>query len=539
MRFARTVSTAVPLAAVSLLLAAALAACSGSGGAKAGASGPVDRSAKATLGWAEPVDTLNPATTGNRDVGPIDANIFDTLVWLTPDFKATPDLATKWEVSPDDKTYTFTLRQGVKFQDGTPFDAAAVVANINYITDKSTQSNISLGLLGPCTNAAATAQYTVTISCSAPYAPLLAQLGEPYLGMQSPAAIKQYGKDLGLHPVGTGPFAFVSYTPNQSVVLKRNEDYQWGPGATNHSGPPDIAQLTFQIVPSSQSRVSQFQSGQSDFMQETPGVFWNALQKTGRYTATRFPISGMGIFAPINAGSWPTSDPAVRKAIEYAVDKPGAIKVADDGVFAPSNTPLQKGMVGYDAALESSYPYDPAKAEATLQAGGWTKVNGIYQKDGKPLTINITAISSVPEYPLIAQAIQGYLHAVGMDAGVTQLATPAWLAANIQGNMSLTPLQYIAVDPDALHLWFLPGQHFNWSHFTDPNLTSLINQGQQEPDPTKRESIYAQAQKIIMDQAVLMPLHENVDLVMTSKKLTGLQYSGGGFEYFGAASMTQ
>jgi peptide/nickel transport system substrate-binding protein len=524
---------------LSLLLAAMLAACSSSGGSTSAATGAVDKQAKVTLGWAEPVDTLNPATTGNRDVGPIDANIFDTLVWLTPDFKVTPHLATKWDVSPDGKTYTFTLRQDVKFQDGTPFDASSVVANINYMTDKATQSNISLGLLGPCTTATATAQYTVTLSCSTPYAPLLAQLGEPYLGIQSPAAIKQYGKDLGLHPVGTGPFSFVSYAPNQSVVLKRNDAYQWGPPATNHTGPPDIAQLTFQIVPSSQARVSQFQSGQSDFMQETPGIFWNTLQKTNQYTAMKFPISGMGIFAPINAGTWPTSDPAVRKAIMYAVDKAGAIKVADDGVFAPSNTPLQKGMVGYDSSLENSYTYDPAKAEATLQAGGWTKVNGIYQKNGKPLSINITAIASVPEYPLIAQAIQGYLRNVGMDAQVTQLATPAWLSANISGNMSLTPLQYIAVDPDALHLWFLPGQYFNWSHFTDPTLTALINQGQQEPDPSKRMAIYAQAQKIIMDQAVLMPIHENVDLVMTSKKLTGLTYSGGGFEYFGAASKTK
>ena len=90
-----------------------------------------------------------------------------------------------------------------------------------------------------------------------------------------------------------------------------------------------------------------------------------------------------------------------------------------------------------------------------------------------------------------------------------------------------------------MHLWFLPGQYFNWSHFTDPTLTNLINRGQQESDPNKRMAIYAQAQKIIMDQSVLMPVHENVDLVMTSKKLTGLMYSGGGFEYFGAASKTK
>ena len=119
------------------------------------------------------------------------------------------------------------------------------------------------------------------------------------------------------------------------------------------------------------------------------------------------------------------------------------------------------------------------------------------------------------------------------------MATPAWLAANIKGDMSLTPLQYIGVDPDALRLWFTPDQYFNWSHFTDPTLTKLIADGQQELDPAKRLAIYAQAQKIIMDQAIELPIRQNIDLVMTSKKLTGLTYSGGGFEYFGAASMAK
>ncbi len=195
-----------------------------------------NRDARITVGWAGPFDTLNPATTGNRNVGPIDANIFDTLVWLTPDFKVTPDLATKWEVSPDGKTYTFTLREDVTFQDGTPFDAAAVVANFDYIADKSTQSKISLTLLGSCTKATATAQYTLQLTCTAPYAPLLAQLGEPYFGMQSPKAIKEYGADLGLHPVGTGPFSMVSYQSGQSLVLKRNDAYRWNPPATSHQG---------------------------------------------------------------------------------------------------------------------------------------------------------------------------------------------------------------------------------------------------------------------------------------------------------------
>ena len=500
---------------------------------------PPDKDAKITVGWAGPFDTLNPATTGNRNVGPININMFDTLVWLTPDFQITPDLATKWEISDDKKTYTFTLREGVTFHNGTPFDAEAVVANFAYIADKGTQSKISLNLLGSCTDAKAVSKYVVQVSCSAPYAPFLAQLGEPYLGMQSPKAIKEFGQDLGLHPVGTGPFSLVSYTAGQSLVVKRNDAYNWNPPATKFSGPPDIAQITFQIVSSPQARVSQFQAGQSEVIQDVPGVFWNALGKMDRFTAIPVPITGMGIFAPINASSFPTDDIAVRRAILYAVDKKGVVQLADAGAYPVSNTPLVKGMIGYDAALEDAYPFDPAKAEALLKGAGWTKPGEFWEKGGKRLTLNITAISTSTSYPLLAQAIQGYLRKAGMDASVTQLATPAWLAANIKGDMSMTPLQYIGVDPDALRLWFTPDQYFNWSHFTDPTLTKLIMDGQQELDPAKRLSIYAQAQKIIMDQAIELPIRQNVDLVMTSKKLTGVTYSGGGFEYFGAAAMSK
>ncbi len=498
-----------------------------------------DKSAKIVVGWAGPFDTLNPATTGARNVGPISVNIFDTLVWLTPDFELTPGLATKWTISEDKKTYTFTLREGVTFHDGTPFDADAVVANFAYIGDKSTQSKISLSLLGSCTTAKAVSKYVLEVSCSQPYAPLLAQLGEPYLGIQSPKAIKEYGQDLGLHPVGTGPFSFVSYVAGQSLVLKRNDDYKWNPPATKFSGPPDIAQITFQIVSAPQARVSQFQAGQSDMIQDVPGVFWNALTKMNKFNAIPVPITGMGIFAPINASLWPTDDVAVRRAILYAVDRKGVEQLADAGAYPISSTPLVKGMVGYDAALEDMYPFDPAKAEALLKEAGWTKPGEFWQKDGKTLTVKLTAISTSTSYPPLAQAIQGYLRKFGMDASVEQLATPAWLAANIKGESSMAPCQYIAVDPDALRLWFTPDQYFNWSHFTDPALTKLILDGQQELDPAKRASIYADAQKIIMDQAIELPMRQNIDLVMTNKKLTGLTYSGGGFEYFGAASMSK
>ncbi|MDQ1574326.1 MAG: peptide/nickel transport system substrate-binding protein, partial [Actinomycetota bacterium] len=181
------------------LVAVFLAACSSTGASTSSSPTGGDVS----IGWAEPVDSLNPAVTGARDVGPIDSNIFDGLVWLTPALKATPHLATSWKISPDGKTYTFTLEKGVKFQDNTAFNASSVVANIKYITAKTTQSTIAIGLLGPCLQAKAVSEYTVEIDCSTPYAPLLNNLGEPYLGMQSPAAITKWGADLGMHPTGT------------------------------------------------------------------------------------------------------------------------------------------------------------------------------------------------------------------------------------------------------------------------------------------------------------------------------------------------
>lgn len=496
-----------------------------------------NKNAKLTVGWAEPIDTLNPVTTGARNQGPLLVNMFDTLVWLTPDFKVEPLLAKSWTVAPDGKTYSFVLREDVKFHDGTEFDAEAVVANIKYITDKETPAKVSIALLGPCKEAVATGKFTVDLKCATPYAPLLTQLGVPYLGMQSPTAITKYGKDLGLHPTGTGPYAFVSYEPNQSLVVKRNEAYAWNPPSVGHKGPPNIAEIKFQIVPNAQARVSQFQSGQSQMMQQTPGVHWNAMQKMDRFTALPVPITGLGIFAPVNAKRFPTDDIAVRRAIQYAIDKKGVVQLAEAGAIPPSLTPLQPSMTAYDKSLEAMYPFDPAKAEATLKDGGWTKKDGFWEKDGKRLTLTITAISTSTSYPLLAQAMQNYLQKIGMEVNVQQLASPAWLAANINGDMSLTPLQYIGVDADALSNWFTAGQYFNWSHYSNPKLDALFKQGREETDAAKRLPIYQEVQKILMEEAVMLPIRQNIDLVMTSKKLTGVTYSGGGFEYLGAASL--
>lgn len=517
-----------------ILFCASALALSGCSSGSSGSSTSVSQDL--TVGWASPPDVLNPATTGSRSVGPLVATMFDTLVWLTPDLKPTPGLATKWTTAPDGLSYDFTLKQKVTFSDGTPFNAQAVVDNVNYITDKDTQSSISIGLLGTCLKAKATSEFVVTFSCTKPYAPLIAQLGEPYMGMQSPTAIKKYGKDLGQHPTGTGPFSFVSYTPNQSLVVKKNTNYQWGPAAAGQTGPAKLNQITFNFVPNDQSRVGALQSGQAQLIQATPGIYYKQFKS--KYSQSPNPISGMGIFAPINTQEWPTSELEVRQAIMYAVDRNALVQFASAGVFPTNDVPLTKGMIGSSASLSNRYPYDPAKAQSVLTAGGWQKGAGGWTKNGKKLTIKLTAISTSPTYPLLAQAIQGQLQKIGIQATVQQMGSAAWVDNNTKGDFNLTPLTYVAVDPDALSFWFRPGSFYNWSHYTNSTLTSLLAEGKTSTDDAARAKIYQQAQKLIMDQAVMMPIHESQDLLTYSKKLTGMSYSGGGFESFYGASFT-
>lgn len=528
-------------AVLSVTATCLLAAACGSGGGSPGSggsagSGPAASGGSITIGWAEEPDTLNPATSGARDVGPIDANIFDTLVYLTKENQPTPDLATKWSVSSNGKVYSFTLRSGVKFQDGTPFNAQAAVANFQYITNKTTQSSTSITLLGTCTKATVTGTYTFTLSCTEPYPPLIAQLGEPYLSMQSPAAIAKYGKNLGLHPVGTGPFELQSFRPNDSIVLVRNPDYNWAPPALGHNGPAYLSSITFDIVPDNQSRIDQFTGGQSQFMQETPGVYYEKLKGSSAYHAMAVPISGMGIFLPINASRFPTNDVAVRQAILYAVNVKNVIQIADYGAYAPISTPLQPGTLGYDQSLGSMYAYNPAKAESLLADDGWTKSGGYWTKNGQRLVVDLTAPTAPPEYPSVMQAIQAQLASVGIVGKVETMATTAWLAsaaaAGSAGGTSLTPSQYVAVDPSALSVWFLPGVYLNWSHYASPQLTSLLNQAGVAQSPSRRAALYDQAQTIIMQQALMMPLHENEDLTLAAASLQGVSYSGGGFETF-------
>ncbi len=490
-----------------------------------------------TVSWDNNPDSLNPALTGYLPVDQIDRNVFDTLTWETPDEAITPYLATNWKISDGGRTYTFWLRHDVKFQDGTPFDAAAVVTNLNYIANPATHSISAVGSLGPYKSSRAVGRYEVVVNFTSPYAPCLARFGEPLLGMQSPAAIAKYPKNPTMLPVGSGPYEFASFTPNSRIVLVRNPGYHWSPPALHGQGPGNINKVIYDIVESGQARVNQLQTGEAQLVNNTPGLYFKTLGSDPAYRAVSVPVSGVPVSAVINNSKWPTNSTAVRQAIIYSIDRAGVIKLADSGQYPQAWGPVQKGTVGYDPRLNGMYPYNPAQAAHILTAVGWKKVGGIWTKDGRRLTIQISTNPNF-DFPLLAQAIQGYLQKAGMVATIKTMATPAWVGSMLQGEENMSPaFSYTDVDADVLRLMFTKGQYFNWWKYDNSKVTQLLNSAVAEVNTAKRLQMYGQAQQIIMKDAATMPIHVNGDLVMTSSKLTGMGLYPGGPMVFYTASI--
>ncbi|QSO49322.1 ABC transporter substrate-binding protein [Alicyclobacillus mengziensis] len=512
---------------------------SGTNSSASSSSSSSSSSQNITVAFPYQPDTLDPNVTGQAISGMIDRNIVDTLVWINAKGQPTPDLATKWTINSAKTVYTFTLRKGVKFQDGTPFNAAAVVFNINRIENPATKSQGAISDLGPFKSVKALSEYKVQITLKQPFAPLLTYLGTPNLGILSPTAVqKEGGQAMATKPVGTGPFEVAKWVPQQEVVLKRNPNYNWAPPALQHSGPAYLNTITFKFVQNAQNRVSALQTGEAQAIDTVPPTSFDSLKQNPNFTTYDTPYPGTPRYIAFNTSLWPTNDVKVRQALEYAVDRPGVIKVADSGVYSVAWGPLQKGTIGYNPSFTGMYAYNVNKATSILQQDGWSKLNGKWTKNGKTLSVSIYAISGVEDWTNIATAVQAYLQQFGVDAKVVALAEPAWYAAIMKGSAdNMTATYFMGTDPDILRSLFTPGAFGNWSLYNDPTVTKELNQASQITSMSSRLAIYDKVQKTIMDQAVMMPIYNEGDLFATSKNLTGLTFDMSGYPVYLSAKM--
>ncbi len=453
-------------------------------------------------------------------------NVVETLVDLDDQGQAHPRLATSWEISPDGKVWTWHLRDGITFQDGTPFDADAVKFNFDRIVDPASKSQTGIALIGPYKSSEVIDPKTVRMTFDQPYAPLLANLSTQVLGLVSPAAVKKLGDDFGSSPVGTGPYTVTEWARGDHVTITRWDKYVNTSELAQHKGAPFIDSMVVRFMPEDQTRLAALKNGELDYMFNVPALDVADIKNDPKYQTFENMFTGDPTMFLINRQLSPTSDLAVAQALEFAVNKDVISKIATANTSPTASGPLKPTNWGYNPEVEKLYSFNPDQAKQLLDQAGWTPgPNGLRTKDGNDgkLVINVKDDKLTVS---MLEAIQGMLQAVGLDLDIRTMALAASEDLARQGKNNLTFMDWRGTDPDILTVHFHSSNIGGWNmgYFKNDDVDKLLDSARTTVDPQKRLPMYQQAQMLIMQQAATLPLFNQVAVDGAKATLQGMRF---------------
>lgn len=327
---------------------------------------PTSASAQAKRGgelvYASGVDaqTLDPQFITDIPTFRVVGSMYEGLTAQNEEGKIIPALATSWTVDDDQRTWTFKLREGVRFHDGSPFNAEAVKFTFDRLMNPDTGSP-RRSTLAAVESVDVVDNNTVRIVTKAPYAPLLAQLSTYNAYIMSPEHVKKVGEKVREMPSGTGPFKLKSWQPGERLTVVRNDDY-WGEKALLDS-------VTFTVVPEDSARTLLLLSGQADVISGVPTVMLDRLKKSGTINVIQKP-GYRTIYLGMNLARPPFDDIKVRHAVAYAINKEALLKGVLNGIGTLGGS-YESSVIAGSATDLPPYPYDPAKAKALLAEAGY------------------------------------------------------------------------------------------------------------------------------------------------------------------------
>jgi peptide/nickel transport system substrate-binding protein len=493
--------TSAPAAADDPAAPAATEAPAAAGGAVAG--GVLRMSYRQSV-----ADTLNQHISNFTQSRMVARHVLDCLVAVDPATgEIQPWLAESWEVGDEGREYTFFLRQDVTFHDGNPFNAEAVKANFDYTMQPDLKRGFAYGALGG-ENYAGTEvvdEYTVKVSFNDPYGTFLIYLSDGGLGIDSPAALEEYGDDYGITAlVGSGAFKFVELVQNERVVLERNPDYNWGPAIAKHEGPAYLDQLIFQDIAENATRAAALQNGDVQMAQLVES---QAADFTTPEVARIIlvPKAGTTRMYLMNTSRGPTDDIRVRQAINHATDKEALIQLpAWAGIGRPAVAPLPSNMVpeGDLSRLQPfDYAYDPEQAGQLLDEAGWTMGDdGVRVKDGERLVVDMVCTeASIPQ----VEPFAGMLSEVGIEMNIRPGDFNFWLDTLAEGDFHITLMSDSGYNsPGLVEEFFRTGAVYNDYGLSDPEIDEAIDIAMRTPDAEERWDALFTAMEKVVQQAV-------------------------------------
>lgn len=507
-----------------LVLSAALAAC-GNGDSDEGAKedGGKASAKEKTLVFGRGGDStsLDPSRVTEGETFKVTVNLFETLVnFGEQDTTIQPGLAKEWEPSEDGLTYTFKLEEGVKFHDGTDFNADAVVANFARWSSGDAEmfpyySSMFGGFDGDeeavIESVTAEDENTVVFKLKRPQAPFLKNLAMSMFAISSPEAFAKGDDEYERNPVGTGPFKFVEWKANDSITIEKNTEY-W------QEGLPKLDKVVFRAIPDNAARLNALTTGEIDLADGINPADGAKIEGDSKLQLFERPSMNVG-YLGLTVTRPPFDKKEVRQAMNYAIDKQTIIDSFFEGRAESAKNPMPSSISGYNDDIEE-YAYDPEKAKELLKEAGL--------EDGFEMELWAMPVPRpyMPDGTKVAEVIQSNLADVGIKAKIVSYEWATYLDKASKGEADAFMLGWTGDNGDADNFLYVLldedniGSN-NYTYFKNEETHKLFLEAQTEVDEDKRNELYMKAQEILHEEAPWVPLAHSTPLLGGAADLTG------------------
>lgn len=499
--------------AAGLIISLVLALVGCSTGEKVDLGG--DTSGRLVAAIAGEPDQLDPNKTSAYFSFEVLENVYDTLVEPDANLQMRPALAESWNVSTDQLTWTFHLRPGVTFHDGSPLTADDVVFTYRRIIDEEL-SNVDK--LSAVADVRASDPATVVIRLKHPSPNLLTNLG----GFKGMAIVQRKNVESGqiaTHPIGTGPFAFESQKSGDSISLKANPGY-WG-------GAPKVAGVIFRFIPEKSTALSALQAGEIDWTDSIPTQRVNQLKDDDSVNLAVTPSNDYWYLA-LNEARRPWNDVRVRQAIAYAIDRDAIVAATSYGTAANNQLAIPKGNPWYTDY--DRYRYDIERAKRLLS-----------EAKAAPQNLDMLVTNEYPETVTAAQIIADNLAPLGITVNIRTVDFATWLDEQNNGHFDMLMMGWLGnIDPDDFYF----AQHHtngtsNAQKYSNPEVDRLLDAGRVETNQDARAEIYRKAATIIADDCSYIYLYNPSVIQAWSKDMSGYEARRDKAIRFRTASITE
>lgn len=497
------------LLAVAVVLAGAL-------GAVAQQTTPDKSGGTLTIALNEKLDTLDVFTSALESPLRVLGMICETLVVYDNNLQIQPLLAESWSVSSDQLTWTFQLKQGINFHDGTPFNAQSLH---DYLVDYFIPKSFNGWEFDPVKSIVVAGEYTIQFVLDKPYPMLLKYLGDPWNIIESPTARAKYGDRYGFDAVvGTGSYEFVNWVRGDRIVLKRNPDYDHGPSFLTNQGPGYPDQIVFRVIPEPVTQVAELQHGDVDLLRTVPENMLAQLQKDPNITVALHP-SFRVIYVSCNMDKAIMQDKSVREAINHAIDRKAVLDATFQGygeiaysLLPPSATAYWDGSKAFASSILT---YDPAQSRKLLDEDGWVLPPGkqYREKNGQELKLDLVTFN-VPRYQLPAQVVKAMLADIGIDVNLEIFDAAAANARLEAGDFDFTVTGW-AYNIGEVTLDMIVGSQSipnpNYARYNSPSIDQELQTVRLGATEQERDAAAAKIQQQIVEDQIDIPLVVRID----------------------------